>query len=348
MKKNQLLSIIIGVSTAFNAINFSNYSICSAVVEELTYGENVITSYPVYGDLSLYVQFVFSDSNHKLIENAEGIPNLKYCLYKENDNTNDEKIAEWSQSDVDEPIKRQSLDTFNSKFSRDVTLEGGKYLDKVDKYHFETPDEENLYYITIENLPEEFEAEQMDGKIKYTDGKFKFSFNKNNIIEDLFKITDSTGQTYVSGENWYDELVIKINKKPEESPQTTSPITVSSVSESVFGSVGSTIPSMTTFIPASSTRPPVTEPPVTSIIESSSYTDTYVSYSDIQYVLGDINNDNEIDLTDLSELSLAIIGDKTLTDAQLKAADINGNGEADLTDLARMKQYISKVITSLR
>lgn len=40
--------------------------------------------------------------------------------------------------------------------------------------------------------------------------------------------------------------------------------------------------------------------------------------------------------------------DKTLTDAQLKAADINGNGEAVLTDLARMKQYISKVITSLR
>lgn len=62
---------------------------------------------------------------------------------------------------------------------------------------------------------------------------------------------------------------------------------------------------------------------------------------------GDINADGEIDLTDLSELSLAIIGDKTLTEDQLKSADINDNGEADLADLARLKQYLSKVITSL-
>jgi len=63
---------------------------------------------------------------------------------------------------------------------------------------------------------------------------------------------------------------------------------------------------------------------------------------------GDINADGKVDLTDLSELSLAIIGDKTLTESQIKAADIDENGKADLPDLARIKQYLSKVVTSLR
>jgi len=31
-----------------------------------------------------------------------------------------------------------------------------------------------------------------------------------------------------------------------------------------------------------------------------------------------------------------------------KAADINENGEADLSDLSRLKQYLSKIISSLR
>mgnify|MGYP003301909220 CR=1 FL=1 len=63
---------------------------------------------------------------------------------------------------------------------------------------------------------------------------------------------------------------------------------------------------------------------------------------------GDINSDGKVDITDLSELSLAIVGDKTLTESQIKAADINRNSKADLPDLARLKQYLSKVITSLR
>ena len=62
---------------------------------------------------------------------------------------------------------------------------------------------------------------------------------------------------------------------------------------------------------------------------------------------GDLNFDGKVDLTDLSELSLAIIGDKTLTESQIKVADIDKNGKADLPDLARLKQYLSKVITAL-
>ena len=62
---------------------------------------------------------------------------------------------------------------------------------------------------------------------------------------------------------------------------------------------------------------------------------------------GDINGDDILDLTDLSTLSLYLLGDKSLTDTQKKAADVNGDGEVRITDLARLMQYISRVITSL-
>lgn len=63
--------------------------------------------------------------------------------------------------------------------------------------------------------------------------------------------------------------------------------------------------------------------------------------------LGDINSDGSVDLTDLTELSLALVDNQELTENQVKAADINNNGNADLTDLATLKQYISRQIDSL-
>ena len=63
--------------------------------------------------------------------------------------------------------------------------------------------------------------------------------------------------------------------------------------------------------------------------------------------LGDINADGTIDLTDLSKLSLYLIGDSNLTETQQKAADVNNDGEVRITDLATLRQYISKVIDSL-
>ena len=61
---------------------------------------------------------------------------------------------------------------------------------------------------------------------------------------------------------------------------------------------------------------------------------------------GDINLDCQIDVTDLSELSLALIGDRKLSEAQQKAADVDKDGKVTLSDLARMRQYLSKIITS--
>ncbi|MDD6083625.1 MAG: dockerin type I repeat-containing protein [Oscillospiraceae bacterium] len=64
-------------------------------------------------------------------------------------------------------------------------------------------------------------------------------------------------------------------------------------------------------------------------------------------IRGDINSDGVINLTDLSFLSLYLLGDIEFTDKQLKTADVNGDGDVHLTDLATLMQYISHVTDSL-
>lgn len=61
-------------------------------------------------------------------------------------------------------------------------------------------------------------------------------------------------------------------------------------------------------------------------------------------VLGDINFDGIVDITDLSKLSIAIVDKQELPSVWKKLADVDGDGEVNLADLARMRQYVSKVI----
>ena len=63
--------------------------------------------------------------------------------------------------------------------------------------------------------------------------------------------------------------------------------------------------------------------------------------------IGDVYTDGKIDVTDLTELSLALLGDRKLTEDQQKLADIDGDGELSLADLARLRQYLSKKIDKL-
>lgn len=57
---------------------------------------------------------------------------------------------------------------------------------------------------------------------------------------------------------------------------------------------------------------------------------------------GDLNNDGTADLTDLTLLSLFLMGSADLTNSEIEAADIDGNGEADIADLAYFKQFVCK------
>ena len=50
----------------------------------------------------------------------------------------------------------------------------------------------------------------------------------------------------------------------------------------------------------------------------------------------------KVELTDLSMLSLYLLGDTTLDESVLKVADVNADGSVNLADLAHFKQYISK------
>ena len=67
-----------------------------------------------------------------------------------------------------------------------------------------------------------------------------------------------------------------------------------------------------------------------------------------EIVTGDIDFSGKIDVTDLTTLSLYLLGDKDLSEDAPKAADTDGDGKVALTDLATLRQYISKKITKFR
>ena len=68
-------------------------------------------------------------------------------------------------------------------------------------------------------------------------------------------------------------------------------------------------------------------------------TTTLVPDSD-QIIYGDLNNDKKVEVTDLTILSLWLLGDIHLDAKEIKAADVNGDGNANLADLSHFKQYI--------
>ena len=70
--------------------------------------------------------------------------------------------------------------------------------------------------------------------------------------------------------------------------------------------------------------------------------DTTVSDKADTYKTGDLDGDGSTDLTDLTNLSLYLLGDKKFDDVQKKLADVNADTIVDIADLAHYKQYVSK------
>ena len=103
-------------------------------------------------------------------------------------------------------------------------------------------------------------------------------------------------------------------------PVTTVTTTVSTTAK----------PKETTSATTTTTKPPVV----------SSVTTTVKPNGTITY--GDLNSDGKVDLSDLTLLSLYLLGDVKLDAEGIKAADTNGDGSVIITDLAHLKQYISK------
>ena len=64
-------------------------------------------------------------------------------------------------------------------------------------------------------------------------------------------------------------------------------------------------------------------------------------------IIGDVDGNGRIDLSDLTTVALYLLGDVNLNETQLKFADVDGDGIVGLTDLARIKQFISHKIEKL-
>ncbi len=72
--------------------------------------------------------------------------------------------------------------------------------------------------------------------------------------------------------------------------------------------------------------------------------ETLVSYihsdSDATYQPGDIDGNEKTDLSDLTLLSMHLLGDKLLTGSSLKAADVTENGIVDIEDLPALTNIV--------
>ena len=62
------------------------------------------------------------------------------------------------------------------------------------------------------------------------------------------------------------------------------------------------------------------------------------------FLRGDITGNGIVDVTDLTELSLYLIGDSDFDCAQKIYSDIDDDDKIGMTDLARLRQYISKLV----
>lgn len=109
----------------------------------------------------------------------------------------------------------------------------------------------------------------------------------------------------------------------------------------------------------SSDTPPTTKPPVTTTkpaettakpsVTTANPAETTVKPSEttsenpVEFMYGDTNTDGKIDVTDLSCLSLYLIGDMKLEGQGLKAADTDGDGKVLMADLANLRMYLSKL-----
>jgi hypothetical protein len=64
-------------------------------------------------------------------------------------------------------------------------------------------------------------------------------------------------------------------------------------------------------------------------------------------LLGDVDCDGKVDITDITTLAISLVDKKPLTGDSKINADVDGDGSVALTDLARIKQFVSKVIDKL-
>lgn len=140
---------------------------------------------------------------------------------------------------------------------------------------------------------------------------------KNNKVTLLFEGTKKPAET----------TTVTTTQKPEE---TTTSATTTQKPEETTTSVTTTQKPEETTTSATTTQKP----------EETTVTTNNVPVP--QNKVGDFNADGETDLTDLTLLSLYLLGDSDFNEVQLSLADVNADGSIDVADLAHYKQFVSK------
>ncbi|SEL20542.1 dockerin type I repeat-containing protein [Ruminococcus albus] len=76
----------------------------------------------------------------------------------------------------------------------------------------------------------------------------------------------------------------------------------------------------------------------TAVYGGKTYTNTKIV--DNTYILGDVNGDGKINITDLTKVAAHVKGKKMLNADQIRRADINGDGSVNITDLTKLAAYV--------
>ena len=106
--------------------------------------------------------------------------------------------------------------------------------------------------------------------------------------------------------------------------------------------VSETTPAVTTSEPAQTT---VSEPEVTTVTTTETPEQTTAGSSG-DFLLGDVNLNGIVDITDVTCAAIYVIGDNNdFTAEQFRAADVDRDGAVIPADLARMLQYVKRIIT---
>ncbi|MBQ5988966.1 MAG: dockerin type I repeat-containing protein [Oscillospiraceae bacterium] len=98
-------------------------------------------------------------------------------------------------------------------------------------------------------------------------------------------------------------------------------------------------PEPTTASPSPTASDPTAEPTPVS--------PTPTTTPDTGLLLGDVDENGRVDITDLTTLAIHLLDKTKLSDIAAKNADVDGDGNISLTDLATLRQYLSKKIDKL-
>ncbi len=88
--------------------------------------------------------------------------------------------------------------------------------------------------------------------------------------------------------------------------------------------------------------PIVTTPQVTTPVVTTKPENPVTTEPTPLAIYGDLDGNGKVDLSDLTALSLHLLGDKKLGNEVLKYADVNDDSDVDISDLALLQQYVCK------